>query len=238
MIKTQAIVISTMKFQETSLIVKCYTQENGIVTYLLKGILKSSKKGLNNSLFQPLTQLEIVSTNQYKGHFQYINEAKVSYHYQHLHTNMMKNSVAFFIAEICYLVLKEETKDEALFHFLQQMLQKYDQEENFYNFHLKFLIDLTKFLGFFPDIRSLKYLFFDAEAGNFINEHNGHFLFSAEYSEIFKIFLVSSWEEIALLKLNRLERNQLLEYLLKYYTLHLPNFRKPKSWEILREIIA
>lgn len=236
MIKTKAIVISSLKYQETSLIVKCYTQETGVQSYLLKGILKNNKNGLKSAYFQPLMQLDMIASCRKKGALEYIKEVKINYHYQRMYVDMVKNAVAFFLSEISYAILTEEYKDEQLFTFFEKYLQWYDNSAFSANFHLKFLIDLTQFLGFFPDMLSSRNHYFDVEEGIFVQEQNGHYLLDKVNTEIFKAFIFRELNEIDTIYLHREQRNKLLEAILKYYQWHLPNFRIPKSWEILRTI--
>lgn len=236
MIKTKAIVISSLKYQETSLIVKCYTQENGVQSYLLKGILKNNKTGLKLAYFQPLMQLDMIASCRKKGALEYIKEVKVNYHYKRMYVDMVKNAVAFFLSEISYAILTEEYKDEQLFAFFEKYLQWYDNSVLSANFHLKFLIDLTQFLGFSPDMLSSSNRYFDVEEGIFVQEQNGHYLLDEVNTEIFKAFIFRELNDIDTIYLHREQRNKLLEAVLKYYQWHLPNFRMPKSWDILRTI--
>ncbi len=76
LITTKGIVFSAIKYGEADLIVKCFTQKHGVKTFLLRGILKSKKGKLKASLFQPLTQLEMVASHKDKGTLEYIKEAK------------------------------------------------------------------------------------------------------------------------------------------------------------------
>ncbi|MDO4881221.1 MAG: recombination protein O N-terminal domain-containing protein [Capnocytophaga sp.] len=235
MITTRAIVLSSVKFQDTSLIVRCYTLE-GVRSYLLKGIFKHKKNGLKPAYFEPLTQLEIIATDKNNGKLEYIKEAKVYYHYT-LHQNIIKKTVLFFLSEISYMVLNEEFANEKLFYFIEESLQWYDKTEYFANFHLKFLVDLTYFIGIFPNTSNMENPFFDLEEGIFVSENNGHFLFSEEDSEVLKYFLTHSLEDSCILKMNKIQRNKLLEQMIKYYLWHIPTFKVPKCWEVLRTIL-
>ena len=113
MIQTKAIVLSAIKFQETSLIVRCYTQE-GVRSYLLKGVLKHKKKAITPAYFQPLSQLEVITTDRNDGTLEYIKEVKVSYPYKNLHQSVIRSSVLFFLAEIGGSVLQEEVQQGIL----------------------------------------------------------------------------------------------------------------------------
>lgn len=237
MVTTKALVISSLKFQDNSLIIKCFTQNYGVQSYLLKGILKSGKKELKVAYFQPLMQLELIATARKKHTLEYIKEAKVSYHYKSVHSDMVKNAIAFFLSEIAHYTITEENPDNELFTFWETSLKWFDQTTKIANFHLKFLIDLTKYLGFYPDISSVENIFFDIEAGVFVNEHNGHHLLSEEETILFKNLLINSLSDCCTISLHYEQRNNLLHHLMKYYLWHLPNFQIPKSWEILRTIL-
>lgn len=234
-VKTQALVLSAQKFQDTSLIVRCFTKELGTQSYLLKGVLKSTKTGVKSAYFQPLMQLEIVATQHQKSRLEFIKEAKVLYHYQSLYSDFMKNSVASFLAEICHFLVNDEMPNPELFDFLQGYLQWYDKNNN-PNFHLKFLIDLTYQMGVFPDVSSAENLFFDVEDGVFVNHQNGHYLIDEQNTEFLKQFLTQELSASGQISMNRTQRNELLDGILKYYQWHLPNFREPKSLQIIREM--
>ena len=100
LVKTKAIVISSIKYGEADLIVKCFTQSDGLKSYLLRNILKSKKGKLRTAMFQPLTQLDIEANHKDKGTLETIREAKVTYHYQTLHTDVVKSSIVLFLSEI------------------------------------------------------------------------------------------------------------------------------------------
>ena len=136
MIHTKAIVLSHLKFQETSLIVRCYTLE-GVRSYLLKGVLVPKKKAITPAYFEPLSQLELITTERNDGTLEYIKEVKINYPYKKLHQSVIRSSVLFFLAEIGSSVLKEEHPNLPLFSFWEESLQWYDQAESFTNFHLK-----------------------------------------------------------------------------------------------------
>lgn len=235
-IATKAIVFSTIKYGESSLIAKCYTQEFGVRSYMLKGILSGTKKMVRPAYFQPLMQLEIVSTNLPKGNFQYIKEVKISHHYNNLYFDAKKSSVSFFISELCFLLFNDEFKDNDLFNFFVDYLTWYDSCSVGNNFHLKFLIDLSSYLGFYPDASGIDKKYFDIETGVFVDKYNDHLLIVPPCVEIFKELIKSDLEGSDKITMNRSQRNAILDYILKYYTCHYVNFREPRSWKVLKDI--
>ena len=99
-ITTKAIVFSSLKYGESDLIVKCFTESSGLKSYLLRNVLKSKKGKLRSSYFQLLSLIEIEASHKNKGTLERINEAKMFYPYQSLHTNIVKSSLVIFLAEI------------------------------------------------------------------------------------------------------------------------------------------
>ena len=66
LVSTKAIVLSKLKFKDNDVIVKCYTKEFGVKSYLLRNILKSKKGKLKIAYFQELTILDL-ETDQRDG---------------------------------------------------------------------------------------------------------------------------------------------------------------------------
>ena len=64
---TKAIVINTIKYGDTSLIATCYTENCGLKTYMLKGVLKAKKAKIKTAYFQPLMQLNLTANHNNKG---------------------------------------------------------------------------------------------------------------------------------------------------------------------------
>src|SRR5690606_16502924 len=122
LVNSNAIVISALKYSEADLIVKCYTQKSGLKTYLLRGILKSRKGKFKTSMFQPLTQLELVAKHKDKGTMEYLQDAKILHHYSSLHTNVVKSTLVLFLSEILRNSIQEEEQNENLYFFLENSL--------------------------------------------------------------------------------------------------------------------
>src|SRR5690606_22854312 len=144
-VTTKAIVLSVIKYSDTSLIVKCFTETNGIKSYLLKGVLTSKKGKLKTAYFQPLMQLEIVANHRDKGTLESIREVKVSYHCRTLHNNIYKNAMTIFIAEILSHSLQEEETNTPLFAYIESSLQWLDNHNEIANFHISFMLGLTMY---------------------------------------------------------------------------------------------
>jgi len=237
-VTTKAIILSALKYGDTSLIVKAYTASDGIKSYLLKGVLTSKKGKLKTAYFQPLTQLEIVANHKNKGTLESIREVKVTYHYQELHTNITKNALTFFLAEMLSNSIHEEESDANLFAFLEASLQWLDTNNKISNFHLYFLIVLTRYFGFSPDTSTISAPYFDLLEGAFVHKISLNPMMLSENLSFFKRFLGINFDAIQSIKMNKKQRQELLKSIILYYELHLHGFRKPKSLAILNEVFS
>jgi|TARA_R110000765_G_scaffold4056_13_gene12909 DNA repair protein RecO (recombination protein O) len=237
-VATKGIVLTSIKYGDTSLIVRIFTFSDGIKSYLLRGILASKKGKLKTAYFQPLLQLDLIASHKNKGTLERITEAKVSYHYQSLHTDIAKNALTFFLAEMLGNSIHEEEANEGLFNFIEAALQWLDAHDEFANFHLYFLLSLTKYFGFYPDTNNMDYMYFDLLEGEFIIAPSLNPIVEGENLKHFKELLGINFDAIHSIKLNKKNRQDLLKNLVLYFELHLQGFRKPKSLAVLNEVFS
>jgi DNA repair protein RecO (recombination protein O) len=235
-ITTKAIVLSSLKYGESDLIVKLFTESSGLKTYLLRNVLKSKKGKLRSSYFQSLSLLEIEASHKNKGTLERINEAKIFYPYQSLHTNVVKSSLVIFLAEILSNTINEEAEDKILFHFIENSLRWLDNSKDIANFHISFLLKLSLHLGFYPDTSTIAKPYFNLLEGFFQDFNTGKYNEKGLTVDNFKMFFGIDFDEINGIKLTKNERSELLTLLLQYYQLHLHGFKKPKSLSVLNQI--
>ncbi len=233
---TKAIVLSALKYGDTSLIVKAFTASDGIKSYLLKGVLSSKKGKLKAAYFQPLTQLEIVANHRNKGTLETLREAKVSYHYQTLYADMAKNAMTLFLAELLGNSIREEERNEGLFQFLEASLQWLDMHKEVANFHLYFMLSLTRYLGFYPDVYQMDRPYFDLLEGEFTARESLNPTLKGDNIYYLKSFLGINFDAIHTIKMKKNNRQDLLKSLILYFELHLQGFRKPRSLAVLNEV--
>ncbi len=235
-VTTKSIVLSAIKYGDTSLIVKAFTASDGVKSYLLRGVLTSRKGKVRAGLFQPLMQLEIVATHKNKGTLERIREAKVVYPYKTLHTEIVKNSIVLFLAEILNNVIQEEEKNIPLFNYLEYALHWLDMNDQVSNFHLLFLIQLTAYLGFYPEVTQQHLPYFDLLEGNFIGKPSLNPVLEGDLLNYFRKFLGINFDALFPIKITRNLRQELLKKVLLYFELHLQGFRIPKSLTILNAV--
>lgn len=239
LVSTKAIVLSSIKYGDTSLIVKCFTEEDGCKSYLLRGVLSSKKSKIKSSYFQPLMQLNIVGNHNNKGNLNNLKEVHVSNPYQSLYSNIFKQSIVFFLSEVLNTSLREEEPNTELFKYIETSLLWLDLHEHISNFHLLFLLNLTKYLGFYPELENLEFDVFDLLEGRFVNKitHHNNVVANEELME-FKKLLGINIEALHKVEFNAVNRHRILDILIRYFELHLTGFKRPKSLEVLRQVFS
>ncbi|MDA9810637.1 DNA repair protein RecO [Flavobacteriaceae bacterium] len=235
---TEALTLTTVKYGDSSLIAACYTKEYGLQSYMLKGILSSrTNKKTPKSLFEPLTLLELEATKNSTDRLGFIKEAKLHYPYQTIPFDLRKKTLLFFLAEVIQQVIKEEQEaNDQLYAFLKKRMLWLDTEENVGLFHIKLMLDLSKFIGFYPNISEKTAPYFDLETGcmNTIKPR-GSFL-DGSIKVAWVQLLGMDFDKVGEMKLSRQEKSVLLDSVVIYFELHLQQFKSPKSTKILNEI--
>lgn len=236
LVSTKAIVISALKYSEADLIVKCFTQKSGLKTYILRGILKSRKGKFKVSMFQPLTQLEIVARHMEKGTMEYLQDARIIHHYSSLHTNVIKSTLVLFLSEILKSSVQEEEQNEQLYHYLENTFTWLDMNAKISNFHLLFMLNLTRYLGFFPNEVQGDKPYFNMLDGVFQEVTTNPYCIDGANMELLKRLIGTKFDELEEIQLTRSARSSFLNMMISYYQLHIDSFNKPKSLGVLNEI--
>lgn len=238
--KTGGIVLHSIKYGETGKIVTVYTEAFGRTSFILQGI-HSKKSSSKANLLQPLFLLDIEVDHKQGRELQRARELKIRYPYQTLPYNIIKSSQAIFLAEILYKVLREEESRIELFQFLSHSFQIFDLlYEGASDFHLVFLIQLTRYMGFAPaNNYSEESSFFDMVSGTYVESRPHHVYFlTPEESRIFSKAANVSYEEIQNVNLSSTQRNLILTKIIEYFSLHLGIRLEVKSLRVLHELFS
>lgn len=236
LVKINAIVLSKLKYRDNDLIVKCYTKQKGIVSYLARGALKSQKGSSKAVYFQPLSLVLIEEQFNASRSLQGIKEIKLDYLYKSLHTDVLKTAIVMFLSEVLSTVLKEEEQNEPLYDYIENTLKWLDYKTEFSNFHLLFLLNLTKYLGFYPDDQNRENECFNLSNGLFDSKKDEFYSISGQNLSVLKQLLGIDFDGVNTIKLNSKQRQSFLNMLLLYFELHLGDFRKPKSLQIFNQV--
>jgi DNA repair protein RecO (recombination protein O) len=236
--KTQAIVLHSLKYGETRLIVDMFTRSQGRQSFIVS-IPKSVKGKIKKQLFQPLTLLEIEYDLRPKLQLQKLSDVRLASPFSSIPFDPNKLSISLFIAEFLYYALRSEQRNEPLFDYIVNSIQWLDAQTNrFANFHLVFLMRLSRFLGFYPNLDHYQAGdYFDLRESVFLPVQPVHrdFLHPQEAEKI-QLMMRMDFPTMHLFRMSHQERNRLLEVSLIYYRLHLPDFPELKSVSVLQEL--
>jgi DNA repair protein RecO (recombination protein O) len=240
--KTKAIVLRTVKYGETSLIVTCITERFGLQSYMVNGIRQVSKKGASKSVyFQPASVLDLVVYHNELKKLQRIKEFKWAHLYQHIFSDVLKNAVSVYLIELVNKTLKEPEHNTELFHFLEDVLLHLDSSGKSVtaNLPLFFSLHLAVFFGFrITDNYSELNLILDLQEGTFTSEspHHAYYLEGKSAEVVSHILKAMTPADLDDLKLNQDMRRQILSAMETYYSLHISDFGTMKTLPVLREI--
>ena len=231
------IVLSTLRYKDNDLIVKAFSREIGLVSFIHRGAYKPKKGSTKSAFYQVLSQ-NLVSTSAKNNDLKTVRDVTSNYLYTSLYTNVFKSSIAMFLSEVLTASIKEEHQNIALFEFLKTAFTYLDLSDHFANFHLFFLVKLTKFLGFYPDFNENTPDSFNLRTGKFELNLQDNYVIEGESAFFMKAFLKSDFDSFESIKMNSKQRNDFLNNLLLYFELHLIDFRHPKSLEVLKTLFS
>lgn len=235
-VKTKAIVLSALRYQEKSLVVKCFTESDGLKSYYVRDAFSAKKSSQKTIYFRPLNILEIEAEHKNKNTLEYFKEVRLAFAYHTLNTNMVKAGIAMFVAEMLHNSIKEEEQNQSLYNFLELALLWLDSHDDVSNFHLILLLELTKFLGFYPNNALSHHEFFEMTEGVFIHYPTATCLTAHETALLLRLLPLKLDNSTKAFHIT--ERQALLKILLDYYALHLDGFRWPKSLDVLKEVFG
>lgn len=238
MTRTKAIVLKTVKYGESSLIVDMLTEAMGRVSFMVK--LSASKKGkMRKHFFQPLHILEIDFDFRANASLQRIRDIRLSVPLCSLPFDHYKLSIALFVSEFVYHATRGEQTNLLLYKYVESSILWLDGvKDGFANFHLVFMIRVSRFIGFLPNTEEYhEGDYFDMVNGCFcvsVPSH-GHYLQPAEASKI-GLLMRLGYPTMHLCAMSREERNRCTEVILEYYRLHVPGFPELRSYPILKQL--
>lgn len=241
--KTKGIVLKTIFYGESSIIVNAYTELFGIQKYIVKGVRKSTKTSNNKiTYFQPGSILEMEVYKNDLKQLQFIKEYKWHYRFEDIYFNVIKNAIVTYYVELFQHAISETEQNNELYYFLENFLIQSDKTEvqQLANAPLFFSLNLSKIIGFqlngnFTSTNNI----LDLQEGEFVSIQPDHNYYIEEKEAELTSFINSHPEMAfsALPEMNRKTRRQLLNSYEIYFILHIDNFSKLKSLPILQTVL-
>ncbi len=239
-VQSRAIVLNSIKYGDSSLIVKIFTEELGLLSFIIR---RSKGRKSNNStkIYFKLAILDLVFRYKEKKSIHSITEANLAYHYSSINLNIFKSSIGLFLNEFIIKSIKEEEENKAMFSFIADSMILFDKMENgINNFHIHFLWQFTRLLGFPPQHNfSESNEYFDMEEGIFKDSASQTpFSLDAEQSREIHEITNTDTEKISELNLNNAKRKFHIDILIKYYKLHHDRSLEINSLQVLEQVFS
>lgn len=232
-VRDEGIVLRTLPFQESSLIASLFTRHHGLVDVLAKGIRKPSKRPRHGQ-FLSMNVLQVVWYQKPGRSLQTLSESHLLFHPQQLHLDPVKRLYVLLLTDIYYQLLREQEAYPSLYEYLVRALQALEKLDlQLFDWFLQHLLDLTKFMGFYPDAGTERgpSVSLDLDAGLFRAAPKP----DAASIALHKLVVSETGAPFG----NALERSlrkPVLDLLLRYYCHHAPGFSMPKSLTVFEQL--
>lgn len=237
--KIQGFVLQAIRYGDTSLIVRFYTLNHGLQSYMVKGVRgKHSKNRM--AFFQPMTFLRFVQCGKPKSNaMAYLKEPEVEYAYQSIPFVMSKSAVLMYLSELLSQTLTQQERNEELYRFIHQSVVWLDLVDSGYaNFPLFFTLELSRFLGFYPQSNDQGNAYFDMMEGQFVATQPIHpYYLEREDSMRLSRLLNCGINDLSSIVMTGAQRNALLDGILTFMRLHAPVLKGLQSHEILKDVL-
>ena len=237
--KFQGFVLQSIRYGDTSLVVRIYTLNMGLQSYMVKGV-SGKHSGHRAAFFQPMTFLRFLQSGKGRqGGLCFLKEPEVAYAYQSIPFVMNKSAILIYVDELLSHTLTQQERNDGLYQFVFQSLVWLDLVEDGYaNFPLYFTLELSRFLGFYPHGNYQPNALFDMMEGHFVAAVPPHpYYMDKENSALLSVLLNRSVDEIGKVVLTGEHRNGLLDQIITFMRLHAPVLKGLQSHEILKSVL-
>lgn len=237
--KIQGFVLQSIRYGDTSLIVKVYTLNSGLQSYMVKGV--RSKASRNRiAFFQPMTFLRFVQSGKPRSNgLAFLKDPELLYAYQSIPSTLNKGAILMYLSELLSHTLTQQERNDDLYQFVFQSMVWLDLVESGYaNFPLYFTLELSRFLGFYPQSNYRDQAVFDMMEGQFVKEVPPHpYYFKPEESRMLSLLLNRGIDDLSSVPMTGLQRNDMLDGILTFMRLHAPVLKGLQSHEVLKEVL-
>lgn len=237
--KATGVVLHTIKYGDNSLVVFMLTDLKGRASFMVRGV-KSGRGGNKLALFQPMFVVEFEAVSSPKAQMDTLREVHSAIPLESLPFDIVKSTIALFMAEVLYRLVRDVEPQSPLFDFVCDVVQSLDEAQSgVANYHLKFMVELSRHMGFYPSSDYREGDVLDIREGVFVNHEPSHGEYmSAENSRTLARFMTTDFDELESVPMNRTARDAFLMAMLEYFDYHLDSVRNIRSVEILRTVFG
>ncbi len=242
--KITGIVLGTVRHSDRHNVTGIYTRERGRMAFLTPaGTSRQSRQAA--SYFQPLSVVEAqVNINPTRELHIPTGTSRAEV-WRSIYFNPMKMTVAMFLSEFLNRLLRESPAEPTLWDFILQSVKFLDATDNdteIANFHITFLVGLTRLTGIFPDLSGyVEGMEFDMKSGRMLlpfsvqSGMRGLRIEASKSSFLPKLARIN-YANSHCFRFSGKERSDILNDILHYYGCHFPGCDHLKSLDILKEI--
>ncbi len=238
-LSTKGIVLHCMDYSETSVIVRIYTEQLGLQSYIAKGVRKKGAR-MKRNLFTPLSIIRLVANHKEGEGLRILRDASCEYQLNGIASEMAKTAVSIYLSELLTRSITAQMADPNLFEYMEDAILNLDRaNDSVAGFPLAFTIGLTQFLGFAPHNNfSASNSFFDMAGGNFCAFPPDHpYYFASPLSDSLAEVLNALNAGVRIIKTDYTTRSLLLSRMLEYFRIHIPTFGEIKSVQVLSDVL-
>lgn len=223
--RIRGVVLRTVKYKDTGLIVDLFTETHGRMSFMTSVTRGKRQTAAGSALWRPLNFVEFDADIHAQNRLARPHDVRLYCHFADIPFNATKSMQTLFLAEFLSYTLREQQADPSLYRFMETSMQWLDAAPvgHIANFHLYFLIRLTRFVGIEPD----------TSLGSGL-----HNILRPEEMRYLPLILRISLSNLHLYRFSRNQRYRILQILENYYRLHLPSFPELRSLDVLREVFA
>lgn len=237
LVSTLAVSLRVSPSGDSGLVADMLTERFGRLSFMVHA--GRGRRAARRNMFQPLTLLEIDFDHRPSARLQHVRSVRMAPPYGSVPFSSGKMAVAMFLAEFLACATRGEREAGPLFGFVRQSLLWYDAcAGNAPNFHLVFMIGTLRFLGFRPGIgRGGGSGYFDLQTGEYtaVKPPHPHFV-GGEELRLMPLVLEADYSTMRRLAMSRQQRNRATDIILEFCRLHLPQFPRLRSIDVVREL--
>lgn len=240
--QTKGIVLKSIKYGETSLIVNILTAHFGVQTYIVQGIRVAGAKRNRAGLLQPATLLDLVAYQKPQKSLQRLREYSHAYLYTSIQEEVVKNSIALFSVELLLRLLPEGAAMPELFDFAYDYFVALDKlpSSDVANFPLYFIVQCSRYLGY--ELQGN----YSAETPH-LNLHEGGFsentplvrpfVSDEDAATLGALMTVGDMKALKEISMNAEMRYRLLDWYIEFLHQHTQHLGQIRSLGVLRTVL-